>query len=249
MRTKIFVSRTLESDKSVGIEVGIVSGYSNNEHNSEYQVFELKSPVYNVGLIGVDNGEEFAISFKPNFKGKYAMAVYLDGINVSQTNGISSINQIEELKRNNYYSHKGIFTCESDNEITAYLYRYNQKNLENRLFTFTTAFNSGINEMLISDPSLASRIEIYMWKEEIGELAQQITFNYMSNEESKVGAGKVTNDKYKTSNGLSNPIYLGKAMFIHLHSKNLRHLGETKIFTKNAENFTFTDPMDLVPKT
>ncbi len=65
----------------------------------------------------------------------------------------------------------------------------------------------------------------------------------------KVGAGEATNIKYKTSSGLTNPIYLGKAMFVHLNSGNLNHLGQTKISTANAENFNFKDPMDLVPKT
>lgn len=251
MKTKILVIKSYEAEKNVGVEVGIVTGYYNNKHNYEYQVFELKSPVYNVGLIGVDNKDEFAITFKPNFTGRFAMAVYLDGVNVSQVNGITNINQIEELKRENYYSHNGKFICENENGLTAYLYRFNQKSGENRLFTFTTAYKSGINELLISDPSLSSRIEIYLWKEKIIKDDYPTLFSTRTTDmpKTKVGAGEVTNIQYKTSLGLTNPLYLGKAMFIHLNSGNLNYLGQTKVSTANAENFNFKDPMDLVPKT
>jgi len=211
-------------------------------------VFELKKPVQNVGLIGVDNKDEFAITFKPNFKGRFAMAVYLDGINVSQHDGLTNINQIEEFKRDNYHSHNGKFICENSNELLAYLYRFSQKSGENRLFTFTTAFKSGINELLIHDPSLSSRIEIYLWKERIFEDVGNSLASISTTPETKVGAGDATNKEYLSSPRLLNPIYLGKAMFIHLNSGNLTHLGKTKIST-NAENFNFKDPMDLVPKT
>jgi len=251
MTTKISIIKSYAAEKNVGVQVGIVNGYYNNKHNHEYQVFELKNPVNNVGLIGVDNKDDFAITFKPNFKGRFAMAVYLDGVNVSQINGITNINQIEESKRNNYYAHHGKFVCENENGLIAYLYRFSQKGGENRLFTFTTMFKSGINELLIADPSLSSRIEVYLWKEQIFQLDSEILFSPRASDflKTKVGAGEATNEKYKTSANLDSPIYLGKAMFVHLNSGNVNHLGQTKISTSDAENFNFKDPMDLVPKT
>lgn len=253
MKTKIVVSKSYDTEKNAGVEVGIVTGYLNNNHTYEYQVFELNKPIQNVGLIGVDNKDEFAITFKPNFTGRFAMAVYLDGVNTSQSNGITNINQIEESKRDNYYSHNQKFICENENEGVAYLYRFSQKNEENRLFTFTTSFKSGINEILISDPSLDNRIEIYLWKEKRFEYSDDMNFSppFIIDKlpKTKVGAGEATNNKYKNSPGLNNPLYLGKAMFIHLNSGNINHLGQTKIATANVENFNFKDPMDLVPKT
>lgn len=59
----------------------------------------------------------------------------------------------------------------------------------------------------------------------------------------KVGAGSATNEKFGTSSGLQNPLYVGKAMFVYVNSKELQHLGRTKI----AKEFNFKDPMDLVP--
>lgn len=246
MKTQIFVKKTIDLEDELGVNVGIVSGYLNNKHTHEYQVFNLKQPVENVGLIGVDNGDKFAISLKPNFFGRFAIAAYLDGVNVSQKNGITNINQIEESERDDYFSHKGKFISDYLHESASYLSRFSQKNEENRLFTFTTAFNTGINEILISDFSLLNRIEVYFWKE---TEEHGIFFSQREFQRTKVGAGEATNIKYKNVTGLYNPIYLGKAMFVHLNSGNLKHLGQTKISTTTSENFNFKDPMDLVPKT
>lgn len=258
MKKSIFVTineSNLPQEIGKGIEVGIVTGYRNSIHTHEYQIFDLKNPIQNVGLIGVDDKDIFAITFKSNFSDDFAMAVYLDGINISQKEGIVSLNQIEETKRNNYHSHIGKFICRKHNESTAYLYRYSQKNEENRTFTFTTSPNMGINEVLISDASLENRIEIYLWKEKEKENISyytQLTPTVINENEdvskTKIGAGKATNDKYSTVEGLSNPIYVGKAMFVHINSNFLKHLGNTKIPVLTAENFDFDDPMDLVPK-
>ena len=74
------------------VEIGIVTGYSDNEHTHEYQVFNLDNPLLHIGKIGVSNEDVFAIQFKFKSKNDYAFAVYLDGVNVSQKAGIKSLN-------------------------------------------------------------------------------------------------------------------------------------------------------------
>ncbi len=230
------------------IEVGIVSGLNNGKHSHEYQIFDLKKPISNIGLIGVNSNEVFAIQFKFNCDGDYAFAVYLDGINVSQSSGIHSLNEINEDQRNEYKTHRGIFVIRDAKKHTkAYLNRFNQINGENRMFTFTTDVNSGINEILINDVSISNKIEIYFWKEIVEEedymLGDAMICNFLP-PQTKVGAGEATHEEYKKGTHLLNPEFLGKVIFIHVNAISVSHLGKTLLSLNELE-----DPMNNVPKT
>jgi len=228
------------------IEVGIVSRLINGKHSHEYQIFDLKKPISNIGLIGVNSNEVFAIQFKFNCDGDYAFAAYLDGINVSQSIGIHSLNEINEDQRNKYKMHRGIFIIrDAKKHKKAYLNRFNQINGENRLFTFTTDVNSGINEILINDVSISNKIEIYFWREIVEEFDEMIGNHILFMPAlTKVGAGEATHEEYKKGTHLSNPEFLGKVIFIHVNANAISHLGKTLLSVNEIE-----DPMNNVPKT
>ena len=231
------------------INVSVVKGYNDKDHTHEYQLFDLKNPIKNIALIGVENNDEFAIKFQSNFLGRYGLAIYLDGINVSQKNGIKTLNEIPEEKRQLYSSHK-IFIV--TNNKKAYLERFNQINGTNRKFTFTLSENKSINYNLIDDKSLLNKIEIYFWREIIIDETSTVEFHKVKlneeDERSYIGAGRETNKSFGRTNSLINPEFLGKVMFVHIPKKNIQHLGENIISIKDVNNFTFEDPMDLVPK-
>ncbi len=242
---------SLSNEENKGIEVGIVNEITNGKHTYEYQVFNLQNPSPNIGLIGVNQQETFAIQFKFLSEGDFAFAVYLDGINVSQKSGIHSLNEISEDQRSNYKAHKGIFiTRNAKKEIRAYLNRYSQANGENRLFSFTTEINSGINEILINDPSLTNRIEVYLWQDIEEEYDYMISNFHFAPPlpSSKVGAGEATHDEYKKAEHLLNPQFLGKVMFIHTNSGNITHLGKSLVSLEEIEKSKIDDPMNRVPK-
>lgn len=249
MKTTIFVSENFNPDED-GVEVGVVSGQKLNSHTHEYNVFDLKKPVKGVGLIGVENHDVFALQFSANFDDDFAYAIYLDGINVIQRYGIRNLNDISEDKRAIYNSHAK-FISRDHHQNTRYINRFSQENSENRYFTFTMDKNTGINEILISDPSLEHRIEVYFWKEkkfepiiETGYNRAMFKIDCIPNSESKIGAGESSYKEYKTATiSLRNPQYIGKALFIHLPAEKLSYLGETLIPVR------IVDPMDLVPRT
>ncbi len=249
MKTTIFVSENFNPDED-GVEVGVVSGQKLNSHTHEYNVFDLKKPVKGVGLIGVKNHDVFALQFSANFDDDFAYAIYLDGINVIQRYGIQNLNDISEDKRAIYNSHAK-FISRDHHQNTRYINRFSQENSENRYFTFTMDKNTGINEILISDPSMEHRIEVYFWKEKKVEPVNERLFDMAMfkldrnpNSESKIGAGESSYKEYKTATiSLRNPQYIGKALFVHLPAEKLSHLGETLIPVR------IVDPMDLVPKT
>jgi hypothetical protein len=252
VKTTLVANTSSFSDKeNKGIEVGIVSGYSNGKHTHEYQIFNLENPTPNVGLIGVNNQEVFSIQLKFTTYADFAFAIYLDGINISQKNGIHSLNQIPEERRMIYKAHNGLFITRNTKKGTkAYINRYSQANGENRLFTFTTAANSGINEVLINDPSLTNRIEVYTWQD-IEEEYDSMIDNFSpsdNNSSTKVGAGNATNVEYKKARGLDNPEFLGKVMFSHTNAKNVAHLGKALLSLEEIEKLNY-DPMNRVPRT
>ncbi len=243
------------------LEVKIVLGYVENQgHRKEYNVFDLKRPVQGVGLIGVRSNDVFALNVTSGSNKRYAFAVYLDGVNISQRSGIHSLNEIEESKREMYNSHKGLFIL--PNKGSFYIDRYSQLGGANRTFTFTDFENAGINENLINDTSLKNRIEIYVW-EETPEEFETVRFSMersSCNSESdirfskttepkkevKIGAGEATNREYKSAKDLRKPEYVGKLMFVYVEQSKLSHLG--KCVVRVGKEFDFIDPMDLVPK-
>ncbi len=247
MKTAIFVSENFNPSEE-GVEVGIVSGLNKNKHTHEYRVFDLKNHVPGVGLIGVKDHDVFALKFKANFDDDFAYAIYLDGVNVIQSYGLKSLSSIPENKRDNYGYHPN-FISRKHGQKFLYIDRFSQENLENRYFTFTMGENTGINEILISDPSLEHRIEVYFWKERIIQINQEAYFNIVADEssvlkKSKIGAGESSYKEYKTATtGLNNPEFIGKVQFIHLPAEKLNHLGETLV------PINLVDPMDLVPRT
>lgn len=247
MKNTILVEKSFKIKKNLGIEVGIVSG---NELNNGYEVIEIKRP-HGVGVIGVNNGEEFAIKFKPTFDSKFGLAVYMDGVNVNQAAGIINLNSILKDKMNDYDSHQS-FVVENSGNSNVYLNRYNQINNQNRVFTFTTEKNSGINEVLISDPIMSNRIDIYLWIEYhpyFDENSTHLDYMLPGDDDlpsSKIGAGRATNEEYASGKGLSNPYFLGRITFIHLRSEELFNL---KRILKNVNQFyaqDVVDPMDKI---
>lgn len=246
IKTTLTVKSQYSHDNE-NVEVGIVSGLIDGMHSHEYQIFNLKKPMSNIGLIGVSSNDVFAIQFKFNCDGDFAFAVYLDGINISQSSGIHSLNEILEENRSVYKMHRGIFVIrDAKKNSKAYLNRFNQMNGENRLFTFTTEINSGINEILINDLSLSNKVEIYFWKEIVEEfdymLGDAMICNFLPS--TKVGAGDATHEEYKKGTHLLNPEFLGKVIFIHTHCNNLNHLGKTLLSINEL-----IDPMNKVPRT
>lgn len=242
MKRTIEIKRDYNIVKNVGIEIGLVSGLSKGQHTHEFQIFPLKDSVSEIGLVGVKD-QTFALSFKPNFYGRFAVAVYLDGINAYQGSGINSLNSIHEYWRHIIKVHKGRFLFENENKRVSYLNRYYQQNGENRSFKFTSKRDSGINEILISDPSLNNRIDVYVWKEYDDEYDYDV--DYLLGDgliNSKVGAGKATNTGFKKVAPLNNPTFLGKATFIHQPAEKLKHLGKSIITIK------IPDPMDQIPR-
>lgn len=246
MKTTIRVSKDFIIRKNIGVEIGIVTGKLAGSHTHEYQIFPLEKSIPEIGIIGVKD-ETFSISFLPNFSDRFGFSVYLDGINVSQKTGINSLNEIAEHLRSDYSVHHGGFIYEDKLQRICYLDRYSQKNGENRTFTFTSAKKSGINEVLIQDPSLTNRIEIYIWKEandEDDHNASDFDYFPFSDDLSplQIGAGEVTGKSFGTTHSLNNPTYIGKATFIYQPAAKMEHLGKVLIPAK------INDPMDRVPK-
>jgi hypothetical protein len=173
---------------------------------------------------------------KPGFEGRFAAAVYLDGVNACQVKGIKSLKDIDEKDMYQYVRHSGQFICENDDDTIAYLCRYHQKDNRNNLFRFYTSVNSGVNETLISEPPLEGRIDIYLWKEKINNMEPDF---YLANDNhaasfsqsgrTKVGVGAPTGKIYPGASHLEDPIFLGKATFVHVNADQLTHLGETKV--------------------
>ncbi len=149
------------------VDVSIVKDFAENRHHTEYAVFDLKNPMDNIKLLGVEDGDVFALSFTTNCKQIYAVSVYLDGVNISQEYRINSLNDIPEFKRNLYDEHEGKFIMfPTGEDKVIYLDRYSQASGKNRLFTFTTKEKAGVNENLIEDKSLTNRIDVYVWIDE-----------------------------------------------------------------------------------
>ncbi|SDS35949.1 hypothetical protein [Christiangramia echinicola] len=220
------------------IEIKIVSDFNNYDHSHVYQIFPISE---NKGIIGVEDGENFAINFKSNLDERYGYALYLDGINAVQSYGIKSLADIPENQRDEYNRHAKFIAREKSN---SYSHCYDQLNGENRRFTFTTGKNAGINEVLINDPSHANRIEIYFWREERdGDYDDLPIIIENCNENSKIGAGEATYTKFKEGDDLKFPVFLGKVMILHQSASTVNHQGKRII-----RDFV-NDPMDKVPKT
>ena len=253
MKKSIVVKKSFKL-KGFEIEVGVVS---NKNHAKSYEVIQLNEPM-NTGLIGVNNGEEFALKFKPNKDIRIAFAVYLDGVNVDQSGDVINVKNIPKEEQSKLESHSYFFSSEAASG-SVILDRYNQKNKENRTFTFTTAHGGGINEVLIQDSSLANRIEIFLWMEyfssydfvdqDCDDLPFGVIHEMLPGSEDlnpKIGAGKATNKEYTTGKGIDSSVFLGKINFIYLDAKSISPL---KNIIANLEPDNIIDPMDNVPKT
>jgi hypothetical protein len=237
-----FISK--ESDNN-GISISIVNNYKNNDYSHFYRIFDLKRPVENIGLIGVESNDQFAIKIENKKQIDFSFSLYLDGVSVSQENGIKSINDIKENDRENYNNHDQ-FICEGKGDF--FMDRFSQISGKNRNFVFTDIPNTGVNENLISDISKLSRVEIYFWEEkpmQIEDCDDNIDFSTStSDSQMKIGAGEETNQKFNETTGLENPKFLGKIMVVYVDKKFIN--GNCKVL-KNGE-FDFEDPMDLIPK-
>lgn len=246
MKKSIVIKKSFKL-KEFEIEVGVVS---NKSHSKSYEVIQLKDPV-NTGLIGVNNGEEFALKFKHNKDIRIAFAVYFDGINVSQSGDVINVKNIPKEEQPKLESHSYFFSSESASG-SVILDRYNQNNKENRTFTFTTAHGGGINEVLIQDSSLANRIEIFLWMEYFSsyDFEDRISFDLphklVEGSLPKIGAGKATNKEYAKGKGIDSSVFLGKINFIYLGAKSISPL--QNVLT-NLKLDSIIDPMDNVPKT
>lgn len=236
MKTSLIIKSPHEGT----IETKIVKGYTVS-HSHEYQVFPVKNANPYMGLIGVENGDVFAIHLKSTLKERFAWAIYLDGVNVVQDYGIKSLNDLQEEDRSNYKAHAKFI---GESEGTYYNNCYSQSNGENREFTFTQKRNSGINEILLQDSSQENLIEIYFWKEApddfgVDYLPYADEFPGAFEENSKIGAGKATYQKFQEGTGLIDPVFMGKLKVIHQPADKVKHMGKTVI--------PVDDPMNKVP--
>lgn len=229
------------------LSVSIVHNYNEGDFENYYRIFELKRPVDNVGLIGVESLDNFAIKIHRKNNIDFSFSLYLDGLSISQKNGIVSLNDIEENYRKDYYKHIQFICRHSGGNGSFFVDRFNQLNNKNRKFIFTDIPNTGINEILLGDISKSSRIEIYFWTKTESPFVLQSKVNAQWNTVSmKIGAGEETNKEYKKGKGLENPEFLGKLMFVYVNQKDI-NLNKSCKIPKDAE-FDFDDPMDLVPK-
>ncbi|AVR44782.1 hypothetical protein C7S20_05600 [Christiangramia fulva] len=229
--------KIVESPESE-IEIKVVSDFNNYDHKHVYQIFPIGD---DKGLIGAEDGENFAINIKSNLDVRFGWSIYLDGINVIQSYGIKSLSDIPENERDNYDRHVKFL---GETEGNHYSHCYSQLNGENRRFTFTTKKGSGINEVLLNDPSHSNRIEIYLWREERDSDYDELPFAIEDKEsESKIGAGETTYTKFEEGENLRFPVFLGKITILHQEASRLKD-SRNRIIQDYAN-----DPMDKVPKT
>ena len=239
--------------------VGITQG--GYPHTHEYVPFNLKNPRKDARLIGVNEGDRFAVAFRTHDPScRYAFALYVDGINIAQKNGIKSLANIPEAMRADRSQHQCMVITFDKAEDPLYCDRYSQSSGANREFTFTLDDQKGVNYNTIQDPSQTSKIEVYMWKE-VKQLIRSMGPTRSSGTtrgttRSAVGAGSATNKAYGVNKEkFQNPEFLGKATFVHLPSSALAHLGKCLVPVKKDEQLGFSfdsskdDPMDFVPRT
>lgn len=211
--------------------VSLVSGASegDNNHKYEFVVYDLAKPFQNIGLIGTANAERFALKFQmQHSQDRFAFAAYVDGVNVCQTGGLLSLSTI--LNPESYDAHRGsilIGTSDRPKECL-YLETFVQTTNESRKLVFTENKAKGVNVNLISEPSAMNKIEIFCWLERkvIQPKVGTSTPFDDSNSRGAVGAGEATYKEYGSTSRLSNPLYLGKATFIHLNYQVLAFLGD-----------------------
>lgn len=243
--------KLLKDDKETGVSLSIVNNYKDFDYTHYYDIFDLKKPVQNIGIIGVATKDQFAIKINNKNNKKIFFSLYLDGVNASQGAGIQNLNDIKEHERNIESKHNG-FICDGSGNF--YLDRYSQISGKNRSFIFTDIPNSGVNENLISDVTKLNRIEIYFWIENHTPLDRSnISFSMSfdlpdessSNKEDeiKIGAGEETNKSFENSDRLIEPKFLGKIMLAYVKEKDINKACK---YLKNGE-FDFKDPMDLIP--
>lgn len=221
------------------IEIKIVSDFNNYDHENVYQIFPVGK---DKGMIGVEDSENFAININSNLDVRFAWSIYLDGVNAIQSYGIKALSDIQENERDNYDRHVKFL---GEIEGNHYSHCYSQLNGENRRFTFTTKKGSGINEILVNDPSHSNRIEIYLWRE--ARDSDYDNFPRSVDEDlsplTKIGAGEATYTKFKEGKGLESPVFLGKLMVLHQNASNLKD-SSNRIIQDYLK-----DPMDKVPRT
>lgn len=222
------------------IKIKVVTDFNNYDHEHIYQIFSIGK---DKGMIGVENGETFAINLKSSLDVRFAWSIYLDGVNAIQSYGIKSLSDIPENERHNYDRHAKFL---GETEGNHYSHCYSQLNGENRRFTFTTKEGSGINEVLLNDPSHSNRIEIYVWREirdtdyNDSPLIDE-DMDYLPS--TKIGAGEATYTKFEEGEGLSFPVFLGKVTILHENASRLKD-PSNRIVQDYAD-----DPMDKVPRT
>lgn len=231
------------------VKVSIVNGYKNNTFPYYYNVYDLKIPVSNIGVIGVADSDDFAIRLESNLNKRLKVAIYLDGVNTVQTYGIKSLNNINEENRSKNSFHAAFLT--SENSTLIFFNSFAQLNEKNRQFVFTNKENHGLNENLINDISSTNKIEIYIWEEnKIIETYDKFEilgspFNLSEEVDNiKIGVGKETDNKFNKGKQLENPKFLGKLTFIYLHENKIAHLGKGKSW--NTES-SMLNPIDYIP--
>src|SRR5690606_18156992 len=147
------------------LSISIVNDYKDGTFKNYYRIFQLKRPVPNIGLIGVESLDQFALKVCRKERTNFSFSLYLDGLSVSQKSGIMSINDIDENDRADYNKHNQMICRNPQGNSTFFLDRFNQLSDKNRTFVFTDIHNTGVNEILLKDLSKTSRIEIYFWTE------------------------------------------------------------------------------------
>lgn len=229
-----------------GVKASIVTGLVEENHLWEYKGYHLRNPIKSARLIGVDNKELFAVALQADFEDRFAVAIYVDGVNVIQSKGIE---QLEDVIIEQDIDHHYHFVCNSDylGEIN-YVDRFDQASGANREFAFTFNPKKSVNINLINKVNARSKIELFMWKERPVKKVVMRSLSMLPNEESYVGAGAATNKAYGTGKNLSNPLFLGSATFVHVPASFLRHLGTRFVMPEIVNKVGKVDPMDVVPE-
>lgn len=244
--------QNLAGIKIGGVKVSIVTEVKNDTHQTEYKGHHLRHPIHNARLIGVANKEVFAVAFQADFPERFGIAIYVDGVNIDQSDGIQKLEYVG--RENNFYQHDGFVCRQAYQGELNYINRYNQMNGANRELAFTFNPKKSVNLNLINKESATSKIEIFLWKE--GPRLQQTNRGAMrglslNEEKSYVGAGEATNQAYASGDDLENPQFLGTATFIHLPAHLLMHLGnrfvEKNSITKQGR-IGKIDLMDVIPE-
>ncbi len=219
----------LGSNKDLLVSLVSDAPEGDNNHKYEFVVYDLAEPFQSIGLIGTGNPEHFALKFQmQHTQDRFAFAAYVDGVNVCQTHGLAPLSGVYHKESYDAHGYSILIGLSERPKECLYLDTFVQETNESRRLVFTHNQAKGVNTNLISDASAMNKIEVFCWLERKVAHPQVISNTplFDDNSRSAVGAGEATYKEYGHAGTLSNPLYLGKATFIHVKSAILNVLGD-----------------------